>query len=186
MGYPGRSEALAGERRFVRQQDMEPNDTLIGLAEVSLALAGFTAIVLALGTRANALNDEILAYIRMIVSNAVGTALLCLFAIAILALKTSPPLVWILTSTMALVGTVVGSALNFFLFLRQLERRASFEAFFWWSFVAVSCALHLANAASLLAPPSFGLFFLGLIVLLSQAALQFIFLVYAMLSRSAA
>lgn len=165
---------------------MEPTDTLIGLSEVALALAGFTAIVLALGTRANALNAEILAYVRMIVSNAVGSTLVCLFAIAILALGAYPPFVWVLLSTMTLVGTVAASALNFFLFLRQLERRASGEALFWWSFVGVSCALHLVNALGLLPPPSFGLFILGLVVLLSQAALQFIFLVYALLARSAA
>ena len=87
---------------------MEPTDTLIGVSEVALVLAGFTAIVLALGTRANALDAEILAYVRMIVSNAVGSALLCLFAIAILALAPSPPFVWVLLSAMALVGTVAG------------------------------------------------------------------------------
>ena len=165
---------------------MEPISTLTGLSEVALALAGFTAIVLALGTRANSLNAEILAYVRMIVSNAVGSTVLCLFAIAILALELSPPFVWVLLSGMALVGTVAASTLNFFLFLRQLEKRASGEALFWWSFVGVSCALHLVNALGLFPPPSFGLFFLGLVVLLSQAALQFIFLVYSLLARSAA
>jgi hypothetical protein len=165
---------------------MDPIGTLIGVSEVSLALAGFTAIVLALGTRANALDAEILSYVRMIVSNAVGSALACLFAVAILALEPSPSLVWVVLSSMALVGTVGGSALNWLLFLRQLERRASGEALFWWSFVGVSCVLHLVNALGLVGPPSFDLFFLGLVVLLSQAALQFIFLVYRLLARSAA
>ena len=165
---------------------MEPVDTLIGVSEVSLALAGFTAIVLALGTRASALDAEILSYVRIIVSNAVGSALICLFGIAILALEPPQSFGWVALSSMALVGTVAGSALNWLLFLRQLERRASGEALFWWSFVAGSCVLHLVNALGLVAPPSFGLFFLGLVVLLSQAALQFIFLVYRLLARAAA
>ena len=117
---------------------MDPVDTLIGLSEVSLALAGFAAIVRAL------------------------------------------------LSAIVLAATIAVSALNFLIFLRHLEARASGTAFFWWSFVAVSCAVHLANVLGLLAPPSFGLFFLGLVILLSQAGLQFVFLVYSLLGRPAA
>ena len=165
---------------------MDPVDTLIGLSEVSLALGGFAAIVLVLGTRANALDDDTLAYVRLIVSNAVGSAFACLIGVAILALEVSPPFVWVLLSAIVLTATVVVSALNFFLFLRHLEARASGLAFFWWSFPAVGCVVHLANALGLLAPPSFGLFFFGLVIVLGQAGLQFVFLVYSLLKQPAA
>ena len=165
---------------------MDPADTLIGFSEVSLALAGFAAIVLVLGARANSLDSETLSYVRIMVSNAVGSAFAGLISVAILALEVSPPFVWALLSAIVFTATVVVSALNFFLFLRHLEARASGLAFFWWSFPAVGCAVHLANSLGLLAPPSFGLFFLGLVIVLGQAGLHFVFLVYALLGRPAA
>ena len=57
---------------------------------------------------------------------------------------------------------------------------------FWWSFVVVSAVIHFVNAAGLLAMPSFGLFFLGVVVLLNQAAVQFVYMVYVLLGRSTA
>ena len=165
---------------------MDPVDTLISFSEVSLALAGFAAIVMVLGTRAKPLDAEIFGFVRIMVSNAVGSAFAGLFGVAILAIGISPPFVWVLLSAITLAGTVAGSALNFVVFLRHLENRFSGNALFWWSFVAVSCAVHLANAIGLSAPPSFGLYFLGLVILLSQAGLQFVYLVNVLLGRSAA
>ncbi len=165
---------------------MDPVGTLIGLSEISLALAGFAAVVMALYGRANRLDAEITAYVRMMVSNAIGTSFGCLLCVAALALEISTPFVWILLSSIVVIATVAASALNFFLFLRPLEARASGIAFFWWSFVVVSCLVQLANVLGLFASPSFGLFFLGVVILLCQAGLQFVFLVYALLSDSAA
>jgi hypothetical protein len=142
--------------------------------------------VLVLGGRANRLDSEILGFIRIMVSNAIGTALSCLACVGFLALEISAPFVWTVLSGFVLVGTVAGSALNWFLFIRHHPDRFSGRAFFWWSFVAVSCVVQLANAIGLFASPSFGLFFLGSVILFSQAGLQFVYLVYALLESSSA
>jgi len=168
---------------------MDPVDTLIGLSEVSLALAGFAAIVLVLGTRDEPLDNEGLAIVRVMVSNAVGCAFMSLAAVAVLSLEISGPRAWTLLSGLALAGMVAGAAANFFLFLRHVEGRGAprtLLTIFWWSFVVVSAVIHFVNAAGLLATPSFGLFFLGVVVLLNQAAVQFVYMVYVLLGRSSA
>jgi hypothetical protein len=165
---------------------MQPVEALVGLAEIAFGLAGFVTIVLVLGTRANRLDSEILGYVRIMVSNAIGTSLGCLFSAGILGLEISSPSVWILLSGFMLLGTISLSALNWFLFIRHHPDRFSARAFFWWSFIALGCLVHIVNATGLFAPPSFGLFFLGLSIAFSQAAWQFVYLVYGLLKSSAA
>jgi hypothetical protein len=81
---------------------MDPASTLIGLAEVSLTLAGFAAIVLVLGNRDAPLGPGMIADVRIMITNAAGSALACLVAIAYL------------------------------LIIRHLERYSPRLAFFWW------------------------------------------------------
>ncbi|MBW2312950.1 MAG: hypothetical protein JRH10_02080 [Deltaproteobacteria bacterium] len=123
---------------------------------------------------------------RIMISNAVGSAFSCLVAIAILALSESPSLAWRLSSGWVLVGTVGVSAANFFLIIRHLEAHAPRHAILWWFFAVASVAIHAANTIGLFGGPSFGLFFLGSVVLLSQAGSQFLFMVSTHLGRSAA
>ena len=168
---------------------MDPVGSLIGLAEVSLALAGFAAIVLVLGTRDNPLDAEGLSIVRVMVSNAVGCAFGCVVGVAILAFEFSAPFVWVLLSGLALAAIVAGSTLNFLLFLRHQEGPGSLRSsrsVIWWSFVVVACGIQLVNALGLFAPPSFGPYFLGLVILLSQAGVQFVYMVYVLLGRPAA
>lgn len=163
---------------------MDPVGALIGLAEVALALAGFSAIVLVLSSRTSPIQAEELAFVRIMVSNGVGMAFSSLIAVSLLALEIPPPRVWVLASGIVFVGGLAVSALNFFVFLRGLEDHSSRLVSFWWSFVVVGALIHLVNALGLFAPPSFGAFFLGLVVLLSQAGVQFVYLLYAILGRS--
>ena len=165
---------------------MDPASTLVGLAEISLALAGFAAIVLVLATRGVALEPEIAANIRVMVLNAIASAFACLTGVAIIALEVPTPLAWLLLSAFALAGIVAIGALNQFLFLRHLEAPNLRLAAVWWSIAVVGFASHLVNALGVLGPPSFGLFFLGLVVLLSQAAAQFVHMVFTLIDRSAA
>ena len=165
---------------------MDPTGTLVGLAEISLALAGFAAIVLILGTRGTRMEPETAAIVRVMVLNAVGSAFACLIGVAILALQVSPPFAWVLASAIVLTGTVAGSAANQLLFLRKIEERNLGRVVLWWSFAGAGVAVHLANVLGLVGPPSFGLFFLGLVIILGQAAAQFVYMVFALIDRSAA
>ena len=164
---------------------MDPGSTLIGFAQVSLALAGFAAIVLVLGSRNAPLGPQMIADVRIMITNAAGSALACLVAIALLSLAVAPPRAWLLSSAFVLVGTAAISAGNYLLILRHLEGYAPRLAFLWWSFAAVGVAIHLVNALGLFGGPSFGLFFLGMTVLLAQAGTNFVYMVSSILSRSA-
>jgi hypothetical protein len=165
---------------------MDPASTLIGVAEVALALAGFAAIVLVLSTRGPGLEPAHAANVRVMVLNSVVSAFFCLFCVAILALGVVAPTSWILMSAFGLALLLGGSALNYLLFLRRLEAPNPLEAAAWWSFGLVAGVIQLVNALGVLEPPSFGLMFLGLVVILSQAGAQFVHMVFVLLSRSAA
>ena len=142
---------------------MDPVGTLVGVAEVSLALAGFAAIVLVLSGRANALEPHHAANIRTMVLNGVGSAVFCLFAAAILAFEVPEPLVWRLLSALGLLLIVVASVANYVLFIRQLPPDPRM-ATLWWSIAGVAGLIQLANATGLFATPSFGLMLLGIVV----------------------
>lgn len=85
-----------------------------------------------------------------------------------------------------LLAIVAGSALHFFLFLRHLEERRSGRPAIWWSFAMAGVAVHLANALGLVGPASFGLFFLGLVIILGQAAAEFVYMVFKLIDPAAA
>jgi hypothetical protein len=162
---------------------MDPASTLIGLAEVSLALAGFAAIVLVLGTRGDPFDADVLAVVRVMISTAVGSAFISLIGVAILGFQIQPPFAWRLLSAIAFAAIAAGSALNIFLFLRGAPRTRA--AVLWLSLMGVATAVHLANALGLLGLPSFGLFLLGFVTLLGLAGIQFVYVVYVLLGRSA-
>ena len=164
---------------------MDPVGTLVGFAEVSLAFGGFAAIVLVLSTRTAALDPVTAANVRIMIGNAVGCAFASLVSVAILALGVSPPLAWIMASVFILVGGIAVSALNFFLVLRHLEAQDPLAAL-WWSFAVVAGAVHLANVLGIFGSASFGLYFLGLVILLGQTAALFVNMVYVLVRRSAA
>ena len=164
---------------------MDPVGTLIGVAEVALALAGFAAVVLVLDARGGSLEPQHAANVRVMVLNAVGSAFFCLFCVAVLSLEVATPFAWRLMSAVGLVLLVAAGALNQLLFLRHLTPDP-LMATIWWSFAALGGGIQLVNVLGVLGPPSFGLMFLGLVVILSQAAAQFVQMVYALIGRSAA
>jgi hypothetical protein len=146
---------------------MDPVGTLVGLAEVSLALAGFAAIVLVLGIRADALEPHHAANVRVMVLNGVASAFFCLFAVAILVLDVPKPFVWRLLSALGLFLLIAASVMNYALFLRHLPPQPLL-ATIWWSLAAVAGAIQFVNVFGVFSPPSFGLMFLGLVVVLSR------------------
>ena len=72
---------------------MEPVGALSALAEISVGLAGFAAIVLVFGSRGQ-VDTESAALVRVLISTAVGCALLSIFGIAVLGLGVDPPRAW--------------------------------------------------------------------------------------------
>ena len=164
---------------------MDPVGTLVGFAEISLALAGFAAIVLVLATRTASLDPVTTANVRIMIANAVGSAFASLVGVAILAIGVSPPLAWVMASAFILAGGIVVGALNFLLVLRHLKAQDPL-AILWWSFGVAAGAVHFANVLGIFGSPSFGLFFLGLVILLGQAAAMFVNMVYVLFGRSAA
>jgi hypothetical protein len=156
--------------------------SLSALAEVSIGLAGFAAIVVVLGPRASRFDAETTAMIRAMISMAVGCAFSCLLGIAVLALGLSPPLAWRVSSALVSVILVAVWILNYFLFLRDIEgfwtRSLLFQAF-----VLLSLGLHLSNALGFPVVPSFGIFYSAVVALLATAGLGFVYSVYVLLSR---
>ncbi len=163
---------------------MDPASTLVGVAEISLALAGFAAIVLVLTERGAPLKPEQAANVRVMVLNAVASAFFCLGGVAVIALEGSTPLAWRFLSAVGLVALLAGSVLNYFLFIRHLEAPDPRLAAIWWSFAFAAGAIQVVNVLGILGPPSFGLLFLGLVVQLGQAGAQFVHLVFILLGRS--
>ena len=164
---------------------MDPVGTLVGFAEISLALAGFAAIVLVLATRTASLDPVTTANVRIMIANAVGSAFASLVGVAILAIGVSPPLAWVMASAFILVGGIALGTLNFLLVLRHLEAQDPL-VILWWSFGVAAGAVHFANVLGIIGSPSFGLFFLGLVILLGQAAAMFVTMVYVLFGRSPA
>jgi hypothetical protein len=167
---------------------MDPGDTLVGVSEFCLALGGFAAIVLVISGRGEQFNAEILANVRVMLSGAIGSAFFCLIGVVVLALEVSPPGAWVLLSTLALIVTLAVAAVNYLLFLRHLEQSVlrSRRTLLWWSFVVVGCSVHLANAFGVFGSPSFGLFLLGLVIIVGLPGGLFVHTVYALLGGPAA
>lgn len=164
---------------------MDPSSTLIGLAEIALALAGFAAIALMLGARGASLEPEHASTVRVMVINALGSAFFCLLTVATLAVGIEPPLVWSLMSGFGVLALLVGSVLNYVLFLRHLRGVNPRLAGLWWSWAVVAGGIQLVNALGFFGPPSFGLLLLGTVVLLGQAGALFVHMVFVLLDRSA-
>lgn len=161
-------------------------ETLIGLAEVSLALAGFVAVVMIFAGRNTTLEFEDIAAVRVMITSSVGVAFACLTAVALLSLEVTYERTWFISSLASLASTVVISAINYHLVLRHLTGPLHFRGLFWWALAVANTLIHLANVLELFGGPSFGLFVLANVVILGQCGSQFVFVVYRQLGKMVA
>ena len=165
---------------------MEPVGALSALAEISVGLAGFAAIVLVFGSRGQ-VDAESAALVRVLISTAVGCALLSIFGIAVLGLGVDPPRAWRISSAVTVVSFVAMTVLNYRLFLRDVTPRLySTSALIGHALSLICLCLHLSNVLQFPAPASFGVFYAGQAALLSLAGYSFIYMIYELLSRPTA
>lgn len=158
------------------------SDVLLTIAEFSLALAGFSAVVLVLARRGGEI-DEAAAYIvRFMILNAVGAGFLALLPSLVVALGASEPLVWRLSSAVYVVSVVLLTlplAISQAIEVRGLLARGLSSAF--WTLSAAAHLVQLSNAVGFPFAPSFGGFLLGLMLLLGLAGIQFVVVVFRLL-----
>ena len=154
-------------------------------SEFALALAGFAAIALVLVQRGGTLPPGAIYVVRFMVVNALGPAMLALFALILVEAEVSEPLLWRICSGVYLAVAVFFGSLS----LRQqgeLQRsgdlllsKTLYATF--WTGAFVGHAIQLVNLIGFPAGPSMALFLAGLWMLLAVAAAQFVALLFVVL-----
>jgi len=166
----------------------DPSDVLLTLTEVAVAFAGFSSIVAIFQTRWSG-EDAPFDVFRFWVMLVFGLALLffSLLPFAFHFLGVSESGVW-RSSSLCLAIFVVANAL----FISRLRRRgvravvASLDPIvsaFAAATYLINLGAQLANAAGTLGGPGFGLYLVGLLMLLIGAAANFVRLVWVGRSR---
>jgi hypothetical protein len=176
------TRSLAASRPAAAQEETLEIDQLLGFSEIALALAGFAAIALVLGRREGVLPSGSAYVVRFMVVNALGPALLALFAFVLQLLGVPEPALWRLCSGLYLVVAVFLLLLS----LRQeRELKQSGELLLpktfaraMWGGALLAHVVQVSNLVGYPTGPSAGVFLLGLWVLLSLAAVQFVTLLF--------
>ena len=155
---------------------MDHTETLVGVAEISLGLAGFSGIVTVLQFRGSwhpwdAFRTTILLIIGF------GALILSLIPVAIQSFGVSGTVVWRMSSavmlTYLIISTIVGQRLMKPLATEAIPHFRSVMAVF-WGITATNCLIQLLNALAVGIPGVFAGFFLGLLCLLLLGAIQFV------------
>lgn len=160
-------------------------DTLLGFSEIALALAGFAAIALVLGRREGVLPAGSAYVVQYMVVNTLGPAILALLGVVLLELDVAEPGVWRLCSGVY----VAGAAVAFVTALqgqRDVVRSGDFVVPKWftglgWGLSAIAHSIQIVNLIGVPFGPSAGVFLLGLWVLVSLGAMQFVALLFSSL-----
>jgi hypothetical protein len=158
-------------------------EEILGFGEFALALAGFAAIALVLGRREGVLPPGSTYVVRFMVLNALGAALMAVFAFVLQRLEVPEPSLWRVCSAAYLLGA------TYFVIIsvrQQRELSVAGEALLLptalhrviWGGSILAHLLQLSNFIGFPAPPSEGLFLLGLLVLIVLASIQFVALLF--------
>ena len=150
---------------------MEHTDTLLTIAELAIALAGFASLISVIGRRQNdASLDAISIRLRMMLEVAFRNAAFALLPLPFLQLAPSDPIVWRISSGLYVVAIVAHSLLRQS-HLRSGERWLSTSS---WILVAITLVAGLANVLGLGGPNAFSLFLANLLLGLAAAGFSFI------------
>jgi hypothetical protein len=178
----GRSPPAA-YRRSVGQQEaaIHPHDTLVALAEVSAAFAGFSGIVAALGYRSP---SEWPASARFrfanLLSVAVAASLLAFLPIVLAYFAISDSAVWAWSSAalgLFCVGFFTLRVRRGISIIRDKSEQLNPWMGFAWVIGIGGVALgQLANIATMPTPRASALYVAGILVLLTLSGLQFVLL----------
>lgn len=160
---------------------MDPScnsEALATIAEVGVAIAGFSAVALALTSRIRELTLPMFL-LRTMIIDGLYPALLALVPAGLFAVGLSAALVWRVSSGVAVVGALAGWPLYF---REQRGARdeipvASRMSLVLWFLGGTAGLLQLLNALGFFFAPGFSAFYFGLWLLLLIAAAKFVYLI---------
>lgn len=167
---------------------MDAFDTLLTLAEVSLGLAGFAGIVVVFGRGRDELPAADAFRLLALVGCSLGTLFLSLISVALGFLGVAEPGLWQWSSALFVASLV---PVHVFAFVRVRRDVAEIlevvpvyllpigVCLFVTNFIAQIC-----NSLGVGWSPSFGVYFLGLLLYLGFAAVQFARMLFVRPSRS--
>lgn len=174
--------SFAGIRTTPRADGAAAIDSLYSFTEIAVALAGFAAIALVLGRREGVLPAGSAYVVQFMVINALGPAVIALLAAVLLEVGLGEAEATRLCSAVYLVLAAFFAVLSRRREVVLAQRgdlvlpRSIGVGLWTGSFVAHG--IQLANCVGFPADPSVGVFLLGLWVLLSMAAAQFVALLF--------
>jgi hypothetical protein len=148
---------------------VEHSDTLLTIAELAVALAGFASLVSIIGRRRNdATRDSF--RLRMMLEVSFRNALFALLPLPFLQLVPSDPIIWRISSGLYLVAIVGHTILR----LRtNVPGERSFSGSM-WVLVALTVVAGVANVLGLGGSYAFSLYLANLLLGLFAAGLSFI------------
>jgi hypothetical protein len=163
--------------------------TLLGIASVAIAIAGFSGVVAVFSGRAD---GKWLPEVRFRTTNmlllSLGACLLCFVPLAAELFRATETTVW-MTSSCALLAFCTCYFVYTFIMLRKPELRRPGALIAWVRVVYFIClglaiALQVLSAAGVWVERGPGPFVAGLVMVLIPAGLQFTFLVLTPLSSA--
>jgi hypothetical protein len=175
---------------------MDQTEMLVGLAGYGVGLAGFAAIILAVAQRDGDRARQLPGFIPDVLANSLGGAWGSLVVLGVAAFEVEPPHLWRIASGVYLVPALAFTTLSVRHERRldasegggRLARGAAaprIKTIADWAFVGTHYACHLVNCLSFPFDPSFGIYFLANLILLSAATFMFGVLVFALLGEPA-
>ncbi len=152
---------------------MEEANALFVVAEVSIALAGFTGVIAALRVREDWHPLDIWRVVALLLIG-FGTLILALVPVALHSLGLSGSALWRASSGLSLAYMLIA----YLIVARYQPDRASIPhhrktAPLFFAIAVVTLATHLLNSLAVLIPGIFGAFFIGLILNLAVGGIQF-------------
>lgn len=160
---------------------MDPFDALVLIAELSLGIAGFSGVVVALGSLPGSWPRVDRLRLAALLTTSLGAMFIALFSLLLVMLDIDVGVVWRISSlVLALLLTVVMIAIvpGAWSITREtagLTSPYAIGVFIPTVVLVIATALAgLANAAGMFGADAFGVYFGGLVVLLLISGIQFV------------
>lgn len=157
---------------------MQHQDALIAFSEFAVGLAGFSAIVVAIGYRGGNWDEATRFIFRILLFNTVGTGLFALFPIAIFSTGLAEELVWRIASAVYALSVII---FLWFFYAPPASLRDDFAMALLRVGQAVALLVAaglLVNALGLLYPPHPAPYLVALFVFLAAGAVNFVRVVF--------
>ncbi len=150
---------------------MEHSDTLLTIAELAVALAGFASLVSVIGRRQSNISHAVDSIrLRMMLEVAFRNAAFALLPLPFLQLAPSDPIVWRISSGLYVVVTVA----YFFLRMRPNDRPRAWLSVSMGILLSITVIVGSANVLGLGGSNAFSLYLANLLLGLAAASLSFL------------